>query len=272
MGGKKIEELKLKMIGEQFGRLEVCGYEISSNSAYKTYFYCHCACGNFCKIWGGSLRMGKTVSCGCYRAERAGQKKEMIGCRFTRLVVQEFVEIGKFRQTIYKCLCDCGNYCNVSGAALRKSTHSTKSCGCLADEGKRMRCGPNHYKYSNTITNDEREERRIYWRASGLPFETYKRDNFKCQNCGCKSTRANNFNAHHCISWSLCGTNSLYHINLRYDLDNLITLCEQCHIRFNRTYGYGYTTLEDTIDFLGFTPRHLDPLYNQFYDPIYAGA
>ena len=141
MASEKLEELKLRMIGEIYGRLEVLGYEVTENNAYKTYFYCHCACGNFCKIWGGSLRMGKTVSCGCYRAERAGNKKEMIGCKFGKLTVIEYIGNDKNRQTMYKCLCDCGSYSEVRGTALRKTNDSTKSCGCLTREQNEIKPG-----------------------------------------------------------------------------------------------------------------------------------
>tara|TARA_R100000808_G_C2146949_1_gene154862 strand:- start:2071 stop:2337 length:267 start_codon:yes stop_codon:yes gene_type:complete len=53
------------------------------------------------------------------------------------------------------------------------------------------------------------------WRLS-----VYKRDKFRCQMPGCKSKRQ--IQAHHIRKWSTASA-------LRYDIDNGITLCRQCH-------------------------------------------
>ncbi len=56
-------------------------------------------------------------------------------------------------------------------------------------------------------------------------LQIYKRDKFKCQMPGCnKKTK---LQAHHIRKWS---TNA----SLRYDIDNGITLCSQCHKLVNR--------------------------------------
>lgn len=59
--------------------------------------------------------------------------------------------------------------------------------------------------------------RKIYeeWRIS-----VYKRDNFTCQYCN--DNKANNIEAHHIKSFAK-------YPNLRYDIDNGITLCKTCH-------------------------------------------
>lgn len=48
----------------------------------------------------------------------------------------------------------------------------------------------------------------------------YRRDNFRCRECGAKG----DINAHHIKYWST-------HIELRFDVDNGITLCVDCHWR-----------------------------------------
>ena len=64
------------------------------------------------------------------------QKIEMIGRRFNRLVVVSEEEARTKpswqKTTMYKCICDCGNYVIVSGTHLR-SGHN-QSCGCLKEE------------------------------------------------------------------------------------------------------------------------------------------
>jgi len=50
--------------------------------------------------------------------------------------------------------------------------------------------------------------------------KVYKRDKFTCQMPGCKSQKR--LNAHHIQKWSSASM-------LRYDIDNGITLCKNCH-------------------------------------------
>ena len=61
----------------------------------------------------------------------AGNKVDMIGKRFSRLLVLE--EAGReYSGYLYKCRCDCGAVLTVRGASLRSG--NTKSCGCLLRE------------------------------------------------------------------------------------------------------------------------------------------
>lgn len=62
------------------------------------------------------------------------------------------------------------------------------------------------------------------WRLS-----VYKRDKFTCQMPGCKSKRQ--IQAHHIRKWSIASA-------LRYDLDNGITLCRQCHDSISKSEEY----------------------------------
>lgn len=62
-----------------------------------------------------------------------GKFKDLTGQRFGRLTVIERAENrispSGYKFTMWKCLCDCGNFINV-GATDLKSNH-TRSCGCL---------------------------------------------------------------------------------------------------------------------------------------------
>lgn len=50
--------------------------------------------------------------------------------------------------------------------------------------------------------------------------EVYKRDGYVCQDCGTK----NDLQAHHIMPWQR-------YADLRYDVDNGITLCRKCHLK-----------------------------------------
>ena len=53
-----------------------------------------------------------------------------VGLRFGRLLVQSIVS-GKGQQTMYLCLCDCGNQHEIK---YRYLSEGTQSCGCLMKE------------------------------------------------------------------------------------------------------------------------------------------
>lgn len=50
----------------------------------------------------------------------------------------------------------------------------------------------------------------------------YKRDNYTCQECGGGKTTARSLHAHHIYPWA-------GHPDLRFDPDNIVTLCRGCH-------------------------------------------
>ena len=58
--------------------------------------------------------------------------KDMIGRRYTRLVVLRENGHDKHGMRIFECLCDCGNVVNVPIARLQNG--QTKSCGCIRNK------------------------------------------------------------------------------------------------------------------------------------------
>lgn len=65
--------------------------------------------------------------------------------------------------------------------------------------------------------HDRNSTRYRYWRKS-----VFERDGFVCQGCGTK----NNLQAHHIIHWQDCKDKP----ELRYYVENGITLCRKCHL------------------------------------------
>jgi len=78
--------------------------------------------------------------------------------------------------------------------------------------------GPLHWNWQGGIA---RERDRAMQSAEYREWRrlVYERDNYTCQSCG---WTGNQLNAHHIAHWALCDEN-------RYDLDNGITLCLDCH-------------------------------------------
>lgn len=60
-----------------------------------------------------------------------GQIKDELNKKYGRLTVVEYCGI-KNNSAMWKCVCDCGNECVVSGISLRFG--HTKSCGCIQKE------------------------------------------------------------------------------------------------------------------------------------------
>ena len=96
-----------------------------------------------------------------------------------------------------------------------------KSCGSLSEEHKKnVSLGvKKHYDKKGRIT-----PHRLLLRTSKeyLEFreQVFQRDDYTCQEC--KDNKGGNLNAHHIIQ--VCEN-----IDLIFDVDNGITLCEKCH-------------------------------------------
>lgn len=90
--------------------------------------------------------------------------------------------------------------------------------------------GPNNPRWKGGITP---EHLKIRWSKKSKDFrnEIFKRDDYTCKSCGrCRKVGDRVvLNIHHIKPFAV-------HKELRFDKDNVITLCEQCH-RKTDTYG-----------------------------------
>lgn len=71
-----------------------------------------------------------------------GNRLELTGQRFGRLVAVRRIGSNKHNKVMWECTCDCGNTTTVVSSALKNGT--TKSCGCYhnevsAENGKKSR-------------------------------------------------------------------------------------------------------------------------------------
>ena len=126
--GKKID-----LTGKKFGRLTVLGEaesRVRNNGKIAYYWKCRCDCGTEKEIEGRALREGTTVSCGCWRSEKA--KANLIGQKFTYLTVLKEAGRDEWGSVIWLCKCDCGNYHKTLSKYLLNG--DTTSCGCRRAE------------------------------------------------------------------------------------------------------------------------------------------
>ncbi len=74
----------LDLTGQRFGRLTVIEFAGKANNGHSQWL-CKCDCGNDVTVSYEGLKRGDSKSCGCYRAERAGNMARKHGYKDTRL-------------------------------------------------------------------------------------------------------------------------------------------------------------------------------------------
>ena len=93
----------------------------------------------------------------------------------------------------------------------------------LMQDFEKLRIGQNNWNWKGGITPENNSIRNSieykHWRTS-----VFKRDSYKCQECGCVGDK---LNAHHIKKFS-------QYPDLRLDVSNGITLCKPCHIDKHR--------------------------------------
>jgi len=149
---------RLDLVGQKFGRLTVVKFSHVRDS--RTYWLCKCDCGTEVIVLGGSLRSGRTKSCGCYRKEKTIERHrlDLVGERFGRLIVIKYDGKDKYGKSLFLCKCDCGNEKVVRGSELTNG--DTKSCGCYRRERGRIQrnefnknnIGENHPNYKHGLS------------------------------------------------------------------------------------------------------------------------
>lgn len=94
--------------------------------------------------------------------------------------------------------------------------------------------GPNNPRWKGGVTP---EHLKVRWSMKNKNFrnEIFKRDNYTCKSCGrCRKVGDRVIlNVHHLKSFAI-------HKELRFDKNNVITLCRECHKKTD-TYGVNTT-------------------------------
>lgn len=115
------------LTGRRYCMLTVIQYDYTDRNGDSRWL-CKCDCGNpeLVSVKRHSLQQGMTTSCGC---KRRGIKDDLIGRRFDRLTVVEFVGRDLGGRSRWRCRCDCGGESIADGYNLKSG--QVRSCGCL---------------------------------------------------------------------------------------------------------------------------------------------
>lgn len=232
------------LVGQTFGKLKVIKELAERKNTHKVWL-CECSCGRKHKATTNCLNRGKVRTCGC------SITPDISGKRFGRLVVTgETREVVNGSRT-WRCKCDCGEEVVTTRTALNIKQKS--SCGCLARElrenfgalankYRHLHSGENHYNFNPNLTDEDRVKMR--YEIQGYDRRTWRksvfiRDNYTCQVC---NKRGEKINAHHLNGYH-------WHEKGRYDVENGVTLCNECHLEFHGMYGYGENTEKQFIEY-----------------------
>lgn len=182
-------------------------------------------------------RTGHTLCRGCSKSIKVNIPT--LGTKKGRLLIYDFVlphqSIKKW-QAQFKAICDCGKKVNVSAQSIKKG--DTTSCGCYFMD---MCQGENNPNYNPHLPMEERNGKRGY-AAERWAKEVKRRDNYTCQVCW----SIENIIAHHLNSYKSDK-------EARYNIENGITLCRECHTDFHLNFMGNYRipcTSEDFEQYL----------------------
>lgn len=123
---------KKNLINKRFGRL-VVQKEMPERKNGAIVWECKCDCGKVCYVVTADLNRGAVKSCGCYNVDCHKNKNDLSGKKFGHLtVIEDSGKRTKNREILWKCKCDCGNFCERTTYQLKKG--KSDSCGCKYKE------------------------------------------------------------------------------------------------------------------------------------------
>lgn len=229
------------LIGHKFGdkkQLEVIAF---SHVKRQSHWKVKCNdCSNTYVIIRSSITGKKPISkcqkCFLNKLHKS-RRVCLLGKKFGRLTVIEYLGQDKNRVGTWLCQCECGELRVLLSTPL--TTGHTKSCGCYHRESTSNRFrGSKHHFWNPELTKEDRKRKNKEY--SDFRNAVFVRDDYTCQCC---KVRGGKLQAHHLDGFHWCKEK-------RTDVGNGITLCVNCHSEFHETYGTRNNTKQQFRKFL----------------------
>lgn len=187
-----------------------------------------CRCGKERDVPLMKLKIGSIKSCSKHCQYNL---TNIVGERYGRLVVLKEIDRKSPEKRTFLCKCDCGNEVEKTYAKLVSGW--TKFCG----HGCELRRGEGNPNWNPEITEEERIKGRDYFEYKQWRRKVFEKDAFTCQCCG---QIGGNLVAHHKDGYHWC-------VERRTDVENGVTLCEECHDDFHSKFGYRHNSEKQYI-------------------------
>lgn len=134
----------------------------------------------------------------------------------------------RFNSVVIRCD-NCGEEFLRVKSQVEKYDYNYCTKECKYEHQSIIQSGENHPRYNPNLTIEDREMARKYQEYYEWRFKVFERDKFTCVKCGFDG--GHTLNAHHI-------ENYMENTDLRTDINNGITFCEECHREFHKKYGY----------------------------------
>ena len=177
---------------------------------------------------------------GCKKLEKGEQ--ELVGKTVNGIFVlsaaKPHVDKNGKRFSMIKCRCFCGKIFTARTNYIKRN--HTRSCGCLASISKEGKKNPN---FNHKKTKKDRELE--YAKRRNPEYRKWRKDVLshfgRCFLCG----ETKGLEVHHINSFQ-------ENEELRYDKQNGVCLCTNCHRKYHTTFLGGYSVLATKQSFQRF--------------------
>ena len=111
------------LINQKFGKIKVLKRS-EKNLNKKIYWECICECGNTLTVLGSDLKNQKIQSCSSCKDKKIWN--DLSYQKFGLLTALEPTEKRKNSHIVWKCICECGNTCEVDASSLKSGYYLYK--------------------------------------------------------------------------------------------------------------------------------------------------